>query len=255
MKPSKDSLGDRMKGYELVSRHRLVRRTPVVLRVDGKAFHTLTRGLDKPWDAGFMEAMQGVAMALCENIQGAQLAYGQSDEVSVLLTDYATHDTQAWFDYSVQKTTSVAASIATAEFGAVFRGWYPKVQAPAWFDARVFNLPKEEVVNYFLWRQQDATRNSIQGLAQSQFSHRELQGLNCKELQEKLFTERGLNWNDTPTAQKRGYCVRRAAGAWRDAAGAPTDNALQAVAADTWWQVDTAIPVFSEDRAYIEALL
>ena len=194
-------IGNRMKiYYENVTRYKLYRRTPAIIRLDGKAFHSLTRKCKKPFDQFFQSAMQVTAVRLCEQIQNVRLAYLQSDEISLLLNDYENLDTDQWFDGNIQKMVSVSASIASVYFSQIFG----KIGL---FDSRVFNLPKEEVNNYFLWRQQDATRNSIQGVAQSQFSHKELMGLNGNQLQEKLWKDKQINWNDTPTHFKRCYCI------------------------------------------------
>lgn len=232
------SLGWRMKRYEGVSKNNLINRVPVIMRIDGRAFHTFTKGLTKPFDPLLMHTMQITASHLCKAIQGAKMAYVQSDEISILITDYDTRDSEAWFGYSVQKMTSVAASIATLEFNDTFRwlvenkikeniNFSESVRAnngdesvineidktnmtllsklnKATFDCRVFNIPENDVDNYFLWRQQDAERNSINSLAQSVFSHKELQGISCKDLQNKLFTERGINWNNCHPHIKRG---------------------------------------------------
>ena len=231
-----DSLGDRMKGYERAAKTTLPGRMPVVVRVDGKAFHTWTRGLTRPFDDGFMDAMDGVAVSLCEEMQGAVLAYVQSDEISVLLHNYKRLASAAWFDNEVQKIVSVSASIAGAEMtrlsADVFGGWMRR----AVFDARVFVLPEADVCNYFVWRQQDAARNSIQMVAQSLFSQRELHGKDCRVLQEMIFQKGGQNWNDLPIGKRRGRCVRRIV----VPGGFPA------------WCVDLSIPLFTEDRAYVE---
>src|SRR5271166_1882089 len=187
---SKDSLGDRMKVFEGAYRIGLPIRMPVIIRVDGKAFHTYTAGCKKPFDAGLMECMNLTAMELCKELQGCQMAYVQSDEISLLLTNYQTFDTQSWFDNNLQKMVSVAASIAGVTFTMNsdkvwgFDEYYGlPIQRPAYFDARAWVLPKEEVTNYFLWRQQDATRNSVQMLAHSLYSHKQLNNKNSSELQ------------------------------------------------------------------------
>jgi tRNA(His) 5'-end guanylyltransferase len=226
-----DSFGDRMKRYETVSQSKLMRRTPTIIRLDGKAFHTFTRGLPRPFDASLHSALDRTTERLVNYIQGAVFAYRQSDEISILLADWQTLETDAWFDGNVQKIVSVAASACTAFFAGSFI--HPKGVA-AMFDARVFNLPFEEVANYFLWRQQDATRNSINSLAQSQFSHKELQSKNVSQVQDMLMLQKGINWNDTPTCFKRGTCV------YTDDAGS---------------RIDLNIPIFSADRNYIERYL
>ena len=116
----KDNLGNRMKGYKNISRNHLMRRTPVVIRLDGKAFHTFTRGMKKPFDNILMESMQETAKYLCENIQGCKIAYTQSDEISLLLVDYENLDTDAWFDNNIQKMVSISASMATLAFNKAF---------------------------------------------------------------------------------------------------------------------------------------
>lgn len=220
----KDQLGSRMKDqYESRTSFKLMRRCPTIIRLDGKAFHTYTRGLDRPYDFGLIEDMRLTAKYLCENIQGAKLAYVQSDEISILLTDYETTKTDAWFDNKVQKICSVAASMCTAKFNQLrflrsLNGYLDELnyingfdyeEAPklAFFDARVFQIAdEEEVVNYFIWRQQDAVRNSIQMLAQSLYSPKELNRKNSNELQEMCF-QKGKNWNDVNPEARRGSVV------------------------------------------------
>lgn len=237
-----DDLGDRMKGYEDVPRIRLVPRMPVILRLDGKAFHTLTRGMQKPWDERFQRCMWDATRALCAEIQGVQVAYTQSDEISLFLIDYKALDSCAWFDYGLQKMVSVSASIATDAFKDSFRALFPDrvEKAKIRFDSRAFNLPREEVTNYFIWRQQDAVRNSISSAAQSVYSHGELHGKSQKEQQELLF-QKGINWNDYPTAQRRGVCCVKS-------------YSVRVVQNPTRpkWVVDMDIPVFTQDRTYIE---
>lgn len=241
-KIKRDDLGNRMKiFYEEVPKTRLMRRCPVICRIDGKAFHTFTRGFKRPFDDVLIKAMQETAKYLCENIQGCQLAYTQSDEISLLLIDYQRFETSAWFDYEIQKMVSISASMATMAFDKYFAtnfnewgeenlpdldlgGTYDKVEESllkledayskalkmgAMFDARVFNIPREEVTNYFYWRQLDASRNSIQMVGQANFSHKELQHKSCNDIQDMLMTQKGINWNDFPAYQKRGSCVVR----------------------------------------------
>ena len=115
---------------------------------------------------------------------------------------------------------------------------YCKKLHSAIFDSRVFAIPKDEVNNYFIWRQQDATRNSIQMLGQANFSHKELHKCSCNMIQEKLFTEKGINFNDIPTTQKRGACIVK-------------EQYLVGEATRTRWIVDKEIPIFTSDRDYI----
>lgn len=220
------SLGDRMREYMDISNIRLIKRTPVIIFVDGRAFHTFTRGMNKPFDDELIIDMWETAKFMCQNIEGAKLAYVQSDEISILLNNYETLNQGAWFDYRVQKIASVAASLATVGFNA---GVFTE---DVTFDARCFNLDREEVANWFASRQIDWTRNSIQMLAQSKFSQKKLNGKNKDELQEMLFNEFNINWNDLPIHLKRGACIVK-----------NTDGK---------WIVDGKIPIFTQDREYIE---
>ncbi len=265
MATSGDSLGDRMKEYEGVPRTTLVRRVPVMMRLDGKAFHTFTRGLPRPYCRSFHECMWEAAKYLCENIQGAQVAYVQSDEISILLTDYADIKTEAWYDYQVQKMASVAAAMCSVAFTRAYlkfmvfpegahedpedmRDSFDSLKLPS-FDCRVWNLPKEEVVNCFIWRQQDATRNAIQMAGQSQFSHKELHGVNCDGIQEMLFSKCGINFNDYPVPQKRGVCVVKQK--YRLQVPIGSGNTIER----SMWVVDENIPIFTADRDYIQRLV
>jgi tRNA(His) guanylyltransferase len=207
---SKHAIMTRMKNnYESRNQTYLTRRTPVIMRIDGKAFHTYTKGLNKPFDKGLIEDMQQTAIYLCQNIQGAKCAYTQSDEISILITDYDTLTTDAWFDYNVQKMTSISASLATAKFNQLRLNRIIKEMDPenftdgecidyilqnkiilANFDSRVFNIPKEEVANYFLARQEDAVSNSISMLAQSLYSHNELHKKKRKRNARNVFSKR-----------------------------------------------------------------
>jgi tRNA(His) 5'-end guanylyltransferase len=198
----KDSLGDRMKDfYENRTRIYLPRRTYTIIRVDGKSFHTYTKGLQRPFDEKLINDMDETAAYLCKNIQGAKCAFVQSDEISILLTDFDNLNTDAWFDGNIQKITSISASLATAKFNELRPG---KI---AIFDSRVFTIPSNvEVENYFIWRQQDTVRNSIQSVAQSLFSHKELENKNGNQLQEMIF-QKGINWNDYPAKMKRGRLI------------------------------------------------
>lgn len=205
----KDSIGDRMKqNYEDRYRIKLTRRTPVIIRLDGKAFHTLTKKLDKPFDDFFMQSMDLTATKLCEQIQNAKCAYVQSDEISILLIDYDNLDTEAWFDYNLQKMVSVSAGLASAYFSHEFN-W------PACFDARAFNIPREEVCNYFIWRQKDWIRNSLHMFASSFFSHKELHKKGQDHMHEMLYRI-GENWADLRDDLKNGIfiCKLGEAGKW-----------------------------------------
>lgn len=201
---SKDPMGDRMKGdYERRTQIELPRRTHTLIRIDGKAFHTYTKGLERPYDKTLMDDMAETTRFLCQEIQGARVGFTQSDEISILLTDFATRQTEAWFDGNVQKIVSIAASLATAKFNEM-----RPTGRLAFFDARVFTIPQDlEVINYFLWRQRDAVRNSISMLAQAYFSTKQLHGKSTNVMQEMLWAEHGVNWNDENPRFKRGTIV------------------------------------------------
>lgn len=231
----RDALGDRMKEYESAGQTRLIRRLPVVVRVDGRAFHTLTRHMAKPVDWAFTSTMWATAKALCEEMQGARLAYAQSDEITVALMEPDAIKSEAWFGYARDKVVSLAASIATMAFNDA-----TGTRHRATFDARAFNLPPHEVINGFIWRQQDATRNSILGLGFAHFSTKRLHGLNTSQIQDMLHAEKGINWNDCPIPQKRGACIVHVVEG-------------EGEAARSRWVVDKSIPVFTQDRGYVES--
>lgn len=224
------TLGDRMKEYEAATDTRLPKRLPVMLRLDGKAFHTWTRGLEKPFDTRLVNAMAELTRYLCQNIATAQIGYVQSDEITILLHSYKRLESEPLFDNRIQKIVSVAASTASAYFNHI-HGIEEKKNTLAIFDCRIFVLPESEVCNALIWRQQDATRNSIQGLGQAHFSHKQLQGKKCPQIQDMLMLEKGINWNDLPTHLKRGSC------AIKDTEGK--------------WKVDLEIPIFTQDREYV----
>ncbi len=229
------SLGDRMKTYyENRSQTYLTRYTPVVIRLDGCHFHTFAKGFYKPFDKLLAKTMQMTTKYLCENIQGVKFAYTQSDEISLLLIDYNKEDlsiqTEAWFDYRVQKIVSVAASLATLAFNTYFNEFYLLDLAEkngaeltksdlahdrarrtgATFDARAFNLPKDEVVNYLIFRQTDAIRNSKSALGQANYSQKVLNGLSSNQIVEKCKAELNIDWNDFKGEQKWGTIFYKA---------------------------------------------
>lgn len=211
-----------------------------------------------------MNVMQKTMLVLCEQIQGCVLGYTQSDEITLVLVDYQRIESSAWFDNQVQKMCSVAASIATSAFEKALHEeiealeidaqWYQssyiwdkatncwekakllkEKQFKANFDARAFNVPIYEVINNLIWRQQDATRNSINMVAQSLYSHKELQGIGTKELQNKMLVEKNVNWNDFEVDEKRGIAAIK-------------DNQGK-------WFTDKTTPIFTEDREYINRLV
>lgn len=264
------TLKDRMTTYENVNRNYLTRRTPVIIRIDGCHFHTYTKHFKRPFDDILSLTMQQTMKYLCENIQNCVFGYTQSDEMSFVLCDYKELDTDAWFAYNINKIVSVSASLATVAFNKFFTGnvmdamydccydpdndnygdetvegreeeyetykkyymgKYDNIKDWATFDSRAFNLPVEEVCNYFIYRQQDATRNSISMLGRAYFSHKELDGKNVNDVQDMLMNKYNVNWNDIPTKYKRGSCCIKTE--------------------DKGWIIDNEIPIFTKDREYI----
>lgn len=277
---SNSSLGERMKSYENISRNYLTRRIPAIIRIDGKAFHTFTKGMKKPFDRVLMSVMQETMKYLCENIQGCVLGYTQSDEITLVLTDYEKITTDAWFGYNIQKMSSITASMASVAFNkffckaiadyitsdeafsiflsddegkkketkSYFVTLYNASNKGAVFDARAFSIPKDEVCNNLIWRQQDATRNSIEAVRQAHFSHNILQNKSCSMIQDMLWREKNINWNDLPTDCKRGACCYRK----------PSTECIEIKTGEhievsrNRWTIDTDIPIFTQDRAFVE---
>lgn len=263
---SSDSLGDRMKNFESVSQSKLIRRMPVIIRIDGKAFHTWTKCLKNfddslkvsPFSNQMHRFMTKTTKYLLENIQNAVFAYAQSDEISIFLKDWETFETSQWFDAKVQKMASVSASMATMAFNREFLSYdrdflYDDRFDLAMFDARVFNLPKEEVVNYFIWRQQDASRNSVQMLARFYFSHKDVQNKNNSELQDMLMLQKGVNWNDISAWMKRGSCVYRVNQECQIEKQYTTDGG--GIVKDSFVRIDDNIPIFTQDREFVKRFL
>jgi tRNA(His) guanylyltransferase len=234
--PTRNALGERMKQqYEMRARPMLPRRTWTVVRLDGRAFHSYTADLEKPFDQQLMDDLAATAEHLAGEVEGCRLAYAQSDEISLVLTDFATPSSQAWFDGNQQKIVSISASMATARFNQLRPGRL------ALFDSRAFTIPDPvEVVNYLVWRQQDATRNSVSMAARAHFGHDELLGLNGDELQDKLWRERAVNWNDYPARFRRGTVVHPR-----------TVPTAEGVERRRW--VAEAAPRFTADRGWVEA--
>ena len=250
---SKDNLGDRMKSYyEDRTKTYLPRRSNVIIRLDGCHFHTFTRGLIRPFDAYFTEAMVRTVEDLCKSFQGVKLGFVESDEISLLITDYDTLETDAWFDYSVQKMCSVSASMAALYFNKHFMDiidehlselkkeperltkLLEKVKMGAYFDARCFTLPTQEVCNYFIWRQNDTIRNSVSSVAQANFSQKELNG-KSQQMMKEMLLDKGVNWDtDISECWKYGSVIKKDGNGWI-----------------RWMK----LPKFTEDRDFIESCL
>ena len=294
-----DDLGTRMKTfYESTPKIHLMHRCPVAIRLDGRAFHTFTKGFQKPFDEILMKSMQKTMQYLCKNIQGCVFGYTQSDEITLILVDYKNLTSTAWFDYDVQKVCSIAASMATMAFNRAFEknveaeshvfsdewlddeNFNPNyknkelrslwlvhkkaVNKGAMFDARCFNIPKEEVANLIYWRQLDAMRNSVQAVGQANFSHIKLQGKSCADIKEML-KEKGVDWDSLPFECQRGSCcVKNAIIVKKEQIIFPSGK--KAVVStvelrdtsklERAWVIDKEIPIFKgKNRKYIEDLI
>ena len=272
----KSDLANRMKEfYETIPKTRLMRRCPVVVRLDMRAGHTFCRGFERPFDEVFIKSMQETAKYMCENVQGCVLSYQQSDEISLILVDYKKLNSSAFFDYEVQKICSITASMATMAFNKYFREYVDDfnedyysswnhnknedklydiyndaVEKGAIFDSRCFNISKEEVTNYVYWRQLDAIRNSIQMVGQANFSHRELQNKSCNDIQNMLMTQKGIDWNSLETYKQRGSCCIK------KIIQNKKDDTKNGAYIRSEWIIDNDIPIFKgNDRKYIEDLI
>ncbi|MGC4046177.1 MAG: tRNA(His) guanylyltransferase Thg1 family protein [Armatimonas sp.] len=247
----RDALGDRMKRlYERRTQTELPRRTYTLLRIDGRAFHTYTKGCARPYDSDLMADMDATAQALCGAIDGARFGFVQSDEISLLLTDFDGLGSEAWFDGNIQKIVSVAASLATAHFNAARAS--RDMDSLACFDARVWTIPEAaEVANYFIWRQQDATRNSISMTARAYFPHRECQGKSTDALQELLFTQAGINWNNLPVGFKRGRAIVKESMEHETTYTDKRTGEIRSTKAIRSFWACVEPPVFTQDRAWL----
>lgn len=264
---SYDTLDDRMKNaYENRYRMYLPDRIPVIIRLDGKAFHSFTRGLKKPFDALFIKTMQDTMEYLCSNIQGCKFGYVESDEISLCLWNWSKNESDAWFGNNLQKMVSISASMAGVAFNRYWNGnvaeYLCKYESdiiteeedkyritiknkaemlmPV-FDSRAFIIPAEEVHNYFVWRQNDCMRNSIQGLAQSLYSEREIHRINTSKLQNKMFSEKGINWNDYSVVERRGTCIYKVP---TKVIGLNGETVIR-----NKWTMDTNMPILSKPES------
>lgn len=284
----RSDLAERMKGYEKRNRYYLQRRMPVILRLDMRAGHSFTRGFKRPFDEVFIKSMQDTAKYLCENIQNCKLSYQQSDEITLLLVDYDKLNTDCFFDYRVDKLCSITASMATMAFNKLFEKYVDEYRFSKWdgvsnyednaweyiqvllsavekgamFDARCFNIPKEEVTNLLYWRQDDAAKNSIQMVGRAFFSHKELHKKSRNDIQDMLMTQKGINWNDFPTYQKRGSCcikteekIMEDITIIKNRFGEDGKKHVVNMKRPNWI-IDTEIPIFKgEGREYIDRLV
>ncbi len=231
-------LSVRMRNYE--QKFKLPENLPVIVRIDGRAFHTLLRNMQKPFDHGFIQLMDEVGLVLCNEVQNCRMAYIQSDEISLLL--FQNRDAQPWFSNEIQKITSITSSIASSVYTRSHKPARIEETFVA-FDSRTFVLPPDEVTNYFIWRQLDWERNSIQMSARAKYSHKELKNKNTTDMID-LLLRRDVDWNELPTYLKRGRAIIKVKGT-REVDGREFYR--------TQWTIDNNIPKFTEDRDYIES--
>ena len=268
-----DSLGNRMKDYENCYRLYLPKRQTVIVRCDGRAFHSFTKGFNRPYDSLFAYCMRETAKQLCENISGCVFGYTQSDEISLVLVDYKNINTEPWFGNNLQKIVSISASMATYFFKKIFEeairdeyiNWYETGTANdekekllnqhtqaynnklCVFDARAFIIPREEVSNYIYWRMLDCVRNSIQLAGQAYFSHKQLQNKNCDQIQEMLWQERQVNWSKYPNWFKNGVAIYKQP---REIYHKNEDGTQSSVVRDKW-TIDLEMPMVSQNPDFI----
>lgn len=264
-----DSLGSRMKDYESITKTRVVPRMPFIIRLDGKAFHTFTRGLEKPFDNILVKTMQATMLSLCEDLSNCVFGYTQSDEITLIFRVADPIKTQGLFDYEIQKLVSVSASKCTRYFNEYFYKFVEEYNScldnvsvteenkkyyktltnklfKAEFDARIFNVPDYEIINNLIWRQQDAVRNSIQSLGQANFSHTQLDKKNMAQVQDMLMLEKNINWNNLPTWLKRGSCAIKVS--------TPIQRPEGSVKNRLKWELCIDTPIFTspEGRKWLE---
>ena len=237
-----DNLGDRMKGnYENCFRFVLPKFMPVIIRLDGVAFHTFTKGMNKPFDRKLMCNMQGTAYYLCTKIHGAVMAYVQSDEISILVYPYNSFDSQEWYGNNLQKLVSVSASMASVEMSYLESGSFGHGigSQTVLFDSRAFVLPIEEVNNYFVWRQKDWYRNSVNMIAQSMFSQKELTGCNVDKVRQMIFDKDcTMSWDVQSNDIRNGCAIVKV---------------FNEVSGRYEWKIDIdGTPDFVENKDYIQ---
>lgn len=268
--PVHDELGKRMKAYENESDKKLVKKLPVIIRVDGRAFHTFAKKLEKPFDDLLIDSMQETMRYLCKHVAGCVLGYCQSDEISLLIQDYKNEETQAWFENRVNKLCSVTASMATFAFNRAFENKVTEFydycadskqlfeqnedrikvllecsDKGATFDARAFTLPFNEVTNYFYWREADAMRNSVEMVGFANFSAKQLHKVNTDGIK-KMLLEKGIDYDKIPVYKQRGTCCIKTK--------MPSLSRDNKPIMRTVWVVDIDIPIFKgEGREYIES--
>ncbi len=239
-------LDERMKNYE--KRYELPINLPVIIRLDGRAFHTFTRGMQKPFDEIFIDMMNTIGLKLCGEIQNCRLAFLQSDEISFLV--YNDIESMPWFGNELQKMCSISASLAaTVGTRYIFENMSNKTKSNISFDSRAFIVPPKDVVNYFLWRQQDWERNSLSMLTRKYYLQKQMQNRSCEDMHEMLH-KKGDNWNNLPTYLKRGRCIIK-----KEERVIISNEYFQGGILRKSWTVDLDIPIFKDNRDYILNIL
>lgn len=260
----KDDFGNRMKAYEAVTDMRLPGLTPVIVRVDGKCFHTLTKKLKKPFDPIFNEVMELTMLGLCERLPNVRFAYVQSDEISLVMLERNVHS-ESWFGNRLQKIASLTASYATKLFtyklssSLVRNGIMNEDNMEEWddseyvgllddavFDCRAFPVPERDVCNYFIWRQQDCLRNAIQGAGQAYIGKKELHGMNSNEIIASL-KEKGYAFSDFSARERLGAACYQV----MTMVGTPQKGGIGFTNRKKY-RIDANIPLFRENREFIE---
>ena len=239
----KDSLGNRMKGYENAYKETLPENFPIIIRLDGSHFHTFTKDLEKPFDENLISAFWETCKYLAENIGGAKFVYHQSDEISILVRNDDNYNTQAWFKNNLNKLVSISASLATAKFNEEIRKVYPGKEL-ATFDSRVFIVPEHEILNYFVWRQNDAMRNSVSMVAQSMFSHKSLQNQKKDDMVKRMLVENHFDFfNDLEIYKQRGACFEKELFDLNLGNGDTVKRSR--------WEVNLNMPVLTEEKDFL----
>ena len=254
-----DSLGDRQKDYEAAYDSKIIRRTPVMVRVDGRSFHRVCKKLKKPYEPLLLEAMAHTMFFVVSEMAGAVFAYQQSDEITFVLRNDQSLDSEAWYGNRIQKIASITGSLATLGFNNAIRelGTKLDLSGDALFDARVWGMPTiSEVVNNLIWRQQDCTRNSISGAAQAvvgkkfgkKTALKMLHGLSSKDKIEMMLNDCGIVFEEEfPSAFRMGV------GAYKIPMIIPTKDGENSTRKK--WTIDWDLPNFVTERDFVYNLI
>lgn len=248
---NKQTLADRMKEYEANFDYKIMRRCPVILRLDGRSFSRLTKSLEKPSEK-FINAMANTTLDVAKDIEGCVFGYCQSDEITLVLKNDQSIYSMPWFDNRIQKMVSIAAAEATYAFGKNLEKQELELKRGI-FDCRVFSVPNTiELVNNLIYRQRDCMRNAISLVADAQLRKRLGKGAALKLLLNKgskerlqlLFEKCGIDfWKDYPSAVIRGV------GAYRKPEEKIGKDNVPIIRNS--WVLDYNIPEFDKDAALI----